>query len=131
MRILGVDYGSKRIGLAISDENASLAFPKTVLLNNDRIMDEIRAIIESESVGKIVVGDPGENTIASAVKTFAERLVEKFGLPVIMENEFMTSLHVSQAGGKKPIARQEKQDRSPKRDDSAAALILQRYLDRK
>lgn len=131
MKILGLDYGTKRIGVAVSDERRSFALPKMILPNDDKIISNLRNIIEEDSITKIVLGDPGENTIKDSVKDFAQTLEKEFGLPVIMEKEFMTSMHVSQAGGKKPIARQEKQDRSPKRDDSAAALILQRYLDRK
>lgn len=131
MRILGLDYGAKRIGVAVSDDNASMAFPREILLNDTQVFQSIGSIIKSEEIGKIVVGDPGDNSIAGEVREFVHKLEHEFKLPVIMEKEFMTSMHVSQAGGKKPIARQEKQDRSPKRDDSAAALILQRYLDRK
>lgn len=127
---MGLDYGAKRIGVAVSDENASMAFPREILLNDSHVLNEIGNIIKTEEIGKIVIGDPGDNQIKVAVEEFSKRIEEEFALPVIMEKEFMTSMHVSQAGGKKPIARLEKQDRSPKRDDSAAALILQRYLDK-
>lgn len=130
MKIMGLDYGAKRIGVAVSDENASMAFPREILLNDSHVLNEIGNIIKTEEIGKIVIGDPGDNQIKVAVEEFSKRIEEEFALPVIMEKEFMTSMHVSQAGGKKPIARLEKQDRSPKRDDSAAALILQRYLDK-
>ncbi len=130
MKILGLDYGTKRIGVAVSDEGRSFALPKTVLSNDDKIIKNLRNIVEEDGIERIVVGDPGENRVLDAVKEFSALLEKEFNLPVIMEKEFMTSMHVSQASGKKPIARQEKQDRSPKRDDSAAALILQRYLDK-
>lgn len=130
MRILGLDYGAKRIGVAVSDDNAGMAFPREILPNDARVFQAISSIIKSEEISKIVVGDPGDNLIASAVREFATKLEKEFSLPIVMEKEFMTSMHVSQAGGKKPIARLEKQDKSPKRDDSAAALILQRYLDK-
>ncbi len=131
MRILGLDFGTKNIGVAISDEGGTFAFPKAILPNNDKIFDELEKMITTEEVEKIVVGDPGDNSIAENVKYFVSKLEEKFQLPVILEKEFMTSAHVSQFSGTKPIARQEKQARGEKRDDSAAALILQRYLDRK
>jgi putative Holliday junction resolvase len=130
MKILGVDYGTKHIGIAISDEMAQFAFPKDIIPNDDKLYERLASIIQSEGVTAIVLGDPGDNQITPAVKAFAQKLEVQFGLEVIMEKEFMTSLHVSQASGKKPIARQEKQDRREKRDDSAAALILQRYLDK-
>lgn len=131
MRILGLDYGAKHIGVAVSDDNAGMAFPREILMNDSKVLVSIGSMIKEEEIGKIVVGDPGDNLISDAVREFVAKLEKEFSLPVIMEKEFMTSMHVSQAGGKKPIARQEKQDRGPKRDDSAAALILQRYLDRK
>ncbi len=129
MKILGLDYGAKRIGVAVSDETAAFAFPKTILPNDANIVESLAKIISEESITKIVIGDPGDNAITTDAKDFALKL-RALSLPIIWEKEFMTSMHVSQAGGKKPIARQEKQDRSPKRDDSAAALILQRYLDK-
>ena len=131
MRIMGLDYGEKRIGVAISDDNASMAFPRGILPNDTKVFDTIGSMIKGEEVGKIIVGDPGENLISVAVRGFVTKLEQEFSLPVMMEKEFMTSMHVSQAGGKKPIARLEKQDRGPKRDDSAAALILQRFLDKR
>lgn len=131
MKVLGVDYGSKNIGIAISDEMATFAFPKAIFPNDDKIWNKLAEIIESDAVEKIVLGDPGNNLIAGEVKNFSKALEERFLMPIVLEKEFMTSMHVSQANGKKPVARQVKQERGEKRDDSAAALILQRYLDRK
>ncbi len=131
MRILGLDYGTKNIGVAISDDTCKFAFPKAIVLNNAKIFIELQKIISQEEVGKIVLGDPGDNLITVEVKKFAKSLEDKFKIPVILEKEFMTSVHVGQAGGKKPIARLEKKERGPKKDNSAAALILQRYLDKK
>lgn len=131
MRILGIDYGTKNIGVAISDDNLQFAFPKAIFENNAKIFEQLKRIILSEDVQKIVLGDPGDNFISEEVKTFAKKLENEFALSVFMEKEFMTSVHVGQASGKKPIARLEKKERGPKKDNSAAALILQRYLDKK
>jgi putative Holliday junction resolvase len=131
MRILGIDYGTKNVGVAISDDGAHFAFPKAVMKNDAKIFVGLAKIIEMENVSKIVLGDPGDNPIKDEVQKFAKVLETEFHLPVIMEKEFMTSVHVGQANGKKPIARLEKTIRGAKKDDSAAALILQRYLDRK
>lgn len=130
MKILGIDYGTKRIGIALSDEGESFAFPKMVLENNAKIIGTIREIITENEVGKIVVGDPGENKLSADVKKFVSEIETEFSLPVILEKEFMTSLHVSQFLGVKPIARLLKKSHEPKKDESAAALILQRYLDK-
>ncbi len=131
MRILGLDYGTKNIGVAVSDEGAGFAFPRGVLPNNDKILKALASLIHEEGISSIVLGDPGENRINSEVRKFREDLEKHFGLEVFMEKEFMTSAHVSQFGGAKPVARKTKKEVSAKRDDSAAALILQRFLDRK
>lgn len=130
MKVLGIDYGAKNIGIAVSDENASFAIPRAIFPNDGKIFDRLLKLITEEGIAQIVIGDPGDNAIATQAKAFAAKL-ETFSLPIIWEKEFMTSAHVSQAFGSKPIARQMKQERGEKRDDSAAALILQRYLDRK
>ena len=131
MRILGLDYGLKNVGVAVSDETATFAFPKDIFKNDEKIFTKIARIIEEDGISKIVVGDPGQNTISDQVKNFVKKIEENFKLPVFLEKEFMTSSHVSQAMGKKPVARLTKNEKSIKRDDSAAALILQRFLDRK
>ncbi|PCI21385.1 Holliday junction resolvase RuvX [Candidatus Wolfebacteria bacterium] len=125
MRYLGVDYGSKKIGIAHSDENGSLAFPHSILPNNDSIIDAFREIIKEEDISTIVIGeslnDSGDpNIIMKEISTFKEILEKEFGLPVELEKEFLTSFEARRfQSGKKEV------------DASAAALILQRYLDRK
>jgi putative Holliday junction resolvase len=130
MKILGIDFGTKNIGVAVSDETATFSFPRAVLKNDDKIFVNLNRIISEEKISKIVVGDPGENGLSSQVKIFVTELESQFDLEVFSEKEFMTSAHVSQASGKKPVARQIKKETGLKRDDSAAALILQRYLDK-
>lgn len=130
MKILGIDYGEKKVGLALSDENAKLAFPKDIFLNDASVFKKIGKIIEEENISKIVIGDPGDNKVREKVKDFTEKLKEKFSLPVVFEKEFMTSLHVSLFTKTKEVARKTKKERGIKRDDSAAALILQRFLDK-
>ena len=130
MKILGLDFGTKNIGVAVSDETATFAFPKAILPNDAKIIESLAQIIAENMITQIVIGDPGDNAVAADAKAFGAKL-EAFNLPIAWEQEFMTSAHVSQAFGAKPIARQVKQERGEKRDDSAAALILQRYLDRK
>ncbi|MDQ5901424.1 MAG: putative pre6S rRNA nuclease [Patescibacteria group bacterium] len=128
-KILGIDYGKKRIGVAISDENASFAFPLDVLENNQEVFAKISELVKKEKIQTVVVGDPGENEIKKEVNVFVERLKE-FGLSVFLEKEFMTSLHTDIFTKTKPVARQTKKEILPKKDHSAAALILQRYLDK-
>ncbi len=137
MKILGIDYGSKRIGLAISDEGMKFAFPKRLLENDMNAIDEIGKIIKDEKVFEIVVGDTlgaggQENEVTSELQDFIESVGHKFQLPIKKEREFFTSIEARGRVGKESMsARQTKKDTSAKVDASAAALILQRYLDRR
>ncbi len=127
-RFLGIDFGTKRIGLAISDENHTLAFPKEIISNDKNIWVRLAEVIKEENIFEIVVGEStnfsGEsNPVDEQIKAFILELEEKFGLPVRKQKEFMTSVE----------ARRYKDDTkqsSNKVDASAAALILQRYLDK-
>jgi putative Holliday junction resolvase len=124
-RFLGIDYGTKRIGVAISDENGTLAFPKEIILNNSSTFKRFSEILKAENVSEIVVGesldfDGKENKVMQEVKEFIAQITQMFSLPVYLEKEFLTSVEARRF--------HEGIDRT---DASAAALILQRYLDRK
>ena len=123
MRFLGIDYGTKRIGIAVSDENIILAFPKGILLNNLNIFKNIGEILKTENISEIVIGESvnfkgKENIVSKEIKTFISELKDKFNLPIHEQKEFLTSVEARRFQKKKEV------------DDSAAALILQRYLDR-
>ena len=132
MKILGIDFGTKRIGLAISDDEGSFAFPLKTIENNGSSIQDIMNLAQEREVQRIVVGDPGtdEHVQETRLKvvSFKEILEEK-GFDVVFQNESMTSLHSDIFGKKKPIARKWGTERKDKKDESAAALILQRYLD--
>lgn len=122
MRFLGIDYGTKRVGFAVSDQNGVLAFPKTVVKNNGELTKKIAAIIHEEKVGEIVVGESLDfaglpNLLMKETGYFTGQLEKRFKLPVHLEKEFLTTVEARryQAG---------------EVDASAAALILQRYLDK-
>jgi len=134
MRILGIDYGSKRIGLAISDEEGLLAFPyltcETEKLKKERY-NLLKEICKKESVEKIVIGLPisfsgKEEQQARDTRGFAQDLKEALNLPVEFENEVLTTelakRHFKGMGYKHVKV---------KLDASAAAIILQSYLDKK
>ena len=123
MRFLGIDYGTKRIGIAISDESGRLAFPKIVVKNNGELFGKIERILSEEKVSEIVIGESLDfaglpNVLAKEVDFFVSKTGKKFGLPVHLEKEFLTSVE----------ARRYQEGQV---DASAAALILQRYLDKK
>lgn len=124
MRFLGIDYGLKRIGLAISDEAGEFAFPYGVL-ETDKALDKIGGIIKDENIAAVIVGLPGkfggkESDVARSVKPFVKLMEDKCSVKVIFVPEIFTT----------KIAQKNQTDSKIKEiDASAAALILQSYLD--
>lgn len=127
MRYIGIDFGSKRIGLAISDEAETLAFPHEMILNNKKpalIAAEVARVCAKNSCTTVVMGESknykgNDNAIMSAVNEFAKEL-EKAGVHVIFEPETLSTMQAERIQGKRDDI-----------DASAAAIILQSYLDRK
>ena len=123
MRILGIDYGSKRVGVAVSDENRQFALPVSVVSNTITLLEEIQKIAVDNESKEIVMGESrnykGEpNEILLDSMEFKKKL-EKDGFTVHFEPEFMTSVQAERWQGKNALT-----------DASAAAIILQSYLDR-
>lgn len=133
MRYLGIDYGSKKIGLAFSDEAGTMGFPHSIVVNTPRLVDELCALMAKENVGAVVIGESrtlagGENPIAKEARAFGEQLGGRTGVPILYESEVFTSAEARRAPEKKmksraPLARVQV-------DASAAALILTSYLSR-
>lgn len=141
-RFLGIDYGTKRIGVAISDENHILAFPKEIVLNDSNTFKKIGEIIEKEKIEEIVIGESVDfsgklNALSGRIEVFILELKEHFSLPVHKQKEFLTSVEARKMGSNKKSFNPSqshskvKQIKSGRVDASAAALILQRYLDRR
>jgi len=141
MRFLGIDYGTKRIGVAISDENGRLAFPKEIVLNDQNTIKKIGEILKKEKVEEIVVGESVDfsgklNILSARIDFFILDLETNFGLPIYKQKEFLTSVEARKSkDGKKDLNQKQahsklKQKKTGHIDASAAALILQRYLDK-
>lgn len=135
MRFLGIDYGKKRIGIAISDEGGKLAFPKETLANDLNLFKNLTKIIEEENVTEIVIGesvdfDGKANEIMKEVSGFIDSLKKNTTLPIFLEKEFLTSVEARKHKNFHEQSRIVKKN-NEKVDASAAALILQRYLDKK
>jgi putative Holliday junction resolvase len=138
MRALGVDYGRKRIGLALSDPTGLLARPwKTIAAAGlDRQVGELSREIaalhaESDGLAVVVVGLPrrlsGEaNEQTALVRSLVDRLSGLTPVPITMQDERLSSHEAEQL-----LARREKdwRKRKPLLDAAAAAVILQDYLD--
>lgn len=137
MRILGLDYGDKTIGVAISDSAAMMALPLETISRKEanklrRSLARIEEICRSYEVGRIVVGlplmmDDSEGERAALCRAFGEKLARRCGLPVEYEDERLSSWEaeeILEAGGV-PV-----KDRKKTEDQIAAALILRSYLER-
>jgi putative transcription antitermination factor YqgF len=124
MRYLGIDYGEKRVGIAISDVDATIAFPKTVLNNSTDLVVEIDKLCKEFGVDVIVVGESkdykGEdNKINPKIIAFKRDLTSVVKLPIFLEPEFMSSMQVEKTFGKTDML-----------DASAASIILQTFMNK-
>jgi putative Holliday junction resolvase len=138
MKYLGIDFGLKRIGLSVSDDNGMIAFPGETIAYNPQTIGELEKLIEYEQVGEIVIGDTlsgdGEkNKVTETLETFIQDLTLATGLPIHLEREFFTTQFARQYDKyEKPVANPHRSGiQIEKNDSSAAAIILQRYLDKK
>lgn len=133
MRYLGIDYGSKKVGLALSDEGGTMGFPHGILPNSPRLVGELCTLIAQKAVGAIVIGESKdfsgrENSVAKEARTLAQQLSERAGVPVFFEPETLTSAEARRTKEREPKSRAPKLHEPI--DDSAAALILTSYLSR-
>ncbi|MDQ3076134.1 MAG: Holliday junction resolvase RuvX [bacterium] len=141
-RILGIDYGTKRIGLAVSDDAGTIAFPKEILKNDGGAIGYLDKLIKTEEIGEIVIGESldltgQENKVHQKIKQFAKELEYVSKVKVFFQKEFMTSMEarrtkiVKSDRDKTQSSSRMKKEKEGKVDAKAAALILQRYLDKK
>lgn len=124
MKYLGIDYGEKKVGIAVSDEEGKVAFPKIVLENNSALIKKISELCADSGVGTLVIGESKnykgeENKINPQIISFKKTLLEALHLPIFLEPEFMSSIQVEKTFGKTGML-----------DASAAAIILQTFLDK-
>ena len=124
MKYLGIDYGTKGIGIAISDERGGFAFPKETIANGAQAVERIAEMVVREKVEAIVFGDTRaingrENLVTPEAEKFAEALEVRAAIPVYRVNEAWSTVEAARYAPK-----------GKEHDDAAAAaIILQRYLD--
>jgi len=132
-RLLAIDYGEKRLGLAISDPNQIISKPlKTIILSDSQyIYNELEKIISDYEIQKLIIGLPlgmdGKNTQqTSKVEAFKENLQNKISIPVILFDERLSSV-----SAKKSLISQgiKTGHNKSKIDQTAAAIFLQHFLD--
>jgi len=134
-RIMGLDFGTKRIGIALSDPLGITAQPLLVLERKNIASDlsELESIIKDKDVGKIVLGlpmnmDGSEGRSAEDVRIFADKISEKTGLAVEYYDERLSTAQTEKMLISEADLSREK--RKKVRDKLAACLVLQSYLDR-
>lgn len=137
-RILGIDYGERRIGLALSDPTATIAQPLPTLVRRRGKRPPVQAvadIVRSHDVAEVVIGLPltlegTENEWTAEVRAFGDALAERAGIPVNFIDERFTSVRAEQAVRSSGLRRTQREEKS-RIDAAAAILILQAFLDRR
>lgn len=132
-RILAIDYGIKRIGLALSDSLKLFAYPFKTIPNEAGLLTELKEIINSKGVIKIILGLPAESrssstSVVSLVKEFKEKLEKEFKLEVELWDETYTSA-IAQQRIIESVNKKQKRKNKGLLDMHSAAIILQEYLD--
>jgi len=136
VRVLGIDLGERRIGLAVSDEDARIAFPAGVLVRKSPKADfaALRALVAERGIGRAVVGLPlhmsgRAGPEAEAARRFATELAAEAKIPVDTLDERWTSVAAERSlaeSGRRTVERRGK----GAVDEVAATLLLSTYLDR-
>lgn len=124
MKYLGIDFGSKRIGVALSDIEGRMAFPHSVMQNGSDIVSRMTELCKKEGVDVVIIGESldrnnKENPIMKKILPFKVALEGALGLPVLFHTEVLTSQEAKLIQGENAM-----------HDASAAAIILQSYIDR-
>ena len=122
MKRIGIDFGTKKIGIAVSDESGQMAFPHEVVPNNKDFMSYIEKLIQSRQVEEVVIGhslnnDGEPNKVHAEVENFITDITLSLGIPVHLEPEQYSTKEASHI-----------QDKDKMTDASAAALILNSYI---
>ena len=133
MRILAVDHGEKRIGLALSDPTATLASPLLVIKHVSRLMDaaQVAAIAVENEAGLIVIGqsfdeEGAPNLAGHRAAKFAEALREQTNIPVELFDESFSTQDARAARIELGVSRKK---RAGHMDELAAVMILRSYIE--
>jgi putative Holliday junction resolvase len=126
MKILGLDYGEQKIGLAIGDLENKIASPYKILVNDESFLEKLKGICLKENIDKIVIGLPLTLKSASAkqvniVLRFIEKLKKATYLEIVEQDERLSSAYA------KSLLKEMKVKHLD--DDVAAMIILQSYFD--
>lgn len=122
MKRLGIDYGTKKIGIALTDDAGMMAFPHGVVPNNDKFMQYLESLIAERGVTEVVIGHSlnnagGNNTVHQQVTELIADITLSLGIPVHLEPEQYSTQEAMQLQG-----------RNAQTDASAAAIILNSFI---
>ena len=125
MKIIGIDYGTKRVGVAVSDDSGSVAFPKAVFPNDRTLIPTLVSFIKKENADEVIVGESrnsegAENPVMKNIRHFAQELAREADVAVMFEPEFYSSVEARRFEAPGALV-----------DAKAAAIILNSYLARK
>jgi len=123
MKYLGIDYGTKRVGTAMSDDEGFMAFPDAVLKNDAKLLENLREKITKNNIKKVIIGESKnykmeDNAIMEDIIDLKAVIEATMEIDVELQAEFMTSMQAEKIQGKNDMI-----------DASAASIILQTYLD--
>ncbi len=123
MKYLGIDYGTKRVGIATSDDEGRMAFPFTVLQNTSSLVQDVKEICVRKNIDHIVVGESLNNRnmpnpIMGEIRIFTEQIRVETGLSLSFMPEMYSSREAMHIQGD-----------NEGHDASAAAIILQSYIE--
>ncbi len=124
MKRLGIDYGSKKVGLAATDDGGSLAFPLEVVPNDDSFVAHIEQLVEERGIEEIVIGHSidnqgNDNEIHKATEVLITDLTLAIGIPIHLEPEQYSTQQAAQIQGRSDLT-----------DASAAAIILNSFIEK-
>lgn len=119
---MAIDYGTKRIGIASTDESGHFALPRMVIPNDEELLEKVLKFKDEEKIEKIIIGESknysGEpNPIAREAEIFKKKLEER-GIEVVFHPEVLTTVEARHIQGNNELT-----------DASAAALILKNYIE--
>ncbi|MEI6810863.1 MAG: Holliday junction resolvase RuvX [Candidatus Nomurabacteria bacterium] len=126
MKYLGIDYGSKKVGFAQSDDDGRLAFPLMISPNDKSLLKDTVELVREMKISVVVVGESVDgkgkpNAIAKEARKFALEIENAIDVKVVFEKEWYSTVEARKQPGK---------EGNHEVDDQAAAIVLQRYLDK-
>lgn len=122
MRKMGIDFGTKRVGIAITDEEGAMAFPHGVIPNTKELLNELSKLIEEKEISEIVIGhslnkEGKPNVVQQKIDELITDLTLETGLPIHLEPEVFSTQEALHFQGRNDMT-----------DASAATIILNSYI---